>query len=127
MFGWRTKRHLVVIESDDWGTIRMPSREVYDEFLRRGIHVDRDPYCRYDNLATKHDLENLFEVLYSVKDKNGHPAVITANTLTANPVFEKIRESGFAQYYFEPFTETLKRDRTHDDVFPVWQDRKSVV
>ena len=32
MFGWRTKRHLVVIESDDWGTIRMPSREVYEEF-----------------------------------------------------------------------------------------------
>ena len=41
---------MVVIESDDWGTIRMPSREVYEEFLRRGIRVDRDPYCRYDNL-----------------------------------------------------------------------------
>ena len=113
MIGWRTKRHLVVIESDDWGTIRMPSREVYEEFMRRGIRVDRDPYCRYDNLATKHDLENLFEVLQSVKDKNGHPAVITANTLSANPVFDKIKESEYSQYYFEPFTETLKRDASH--------------
>jgi len=121
MFGWRTKRHLVVIESDDWGTIRMPSREVYEEFLRRGIHVDRDPYCRYDNLATKHDLENLFEVLHSVKDKNGHPAVITANTLSANPVLEKIRESNFTQYFFEPFTETLKRDVAHEGAWGMWQ------
>lgn len=121
MFGWRTKRHLVVIESDDWGTIRMPSREVYDEFLHRGIRVDRDPYCRYDNLATKHDLENLFEVLHSIKDKNGHPAVITANTLSVNPVFDKIRESGFTQYYFEPFTETLKHDAAHADAFEMWK------
>ena len=29
--GWRTKRHIVVIESDDWGSIRMPSKEVYKE------------------------------------------------------------------------------------------------
>ena len=121
MFGWRTKRHLVVIESDDWGSIRMPSHEIYDEFIRRGIRVDRDPYCRYDNLATKHDLENLFEILHSVKDKNGHPAVITANTLSANPVFDKIRESNFTQYYFEPFTETLKRDAAHADAFAMWQ------
>ena len=121
IFGWRTKRHLIVIESDDWGTIRMPSREVYEEFMRHGIRVDRDPYCRYDNLATKHDLENLFEVLHSVKDKNGHPAVITANTLSANPVFDKIKESNFTQYYFEPFTETLKRDAAHTDAFEMWQ------
>ena len=122
MFGWRTSRHLVVIESDDWGTIRMPSREIYEEFLRRGIRVDRDPYCRYDNLATKHDLENLFEVLQSVKDKNGHPAVITANTLSANPVFDKIKESEFTLYYFEPFTETLKRDAAHADAFEMWKE-----
>lgn len=121
MFGWRTKRHLVVIESDDWGTIRMPSRGVYEEFMRRGIRVDRDPYCRYDNLATRHDLENLFEVLHSVKDKNGHPAVITANTLSANPVFDKIRESDFTQYYFEPFTETLKRDAAHEGAWEMWK------
>ena len=121
MFGWRTKRHLVVIESDDWGSIRMPSREVYEEFMHRGIHVDKDPYCRYDGLATKHDLENLFEVLHSVKDKHGHPVVITANTLSANPVFDQIKESEFAQYYFEPFTETLKRDAAHADAFEIWK------
>lgn len=112
----------MVIESDDWGTIRMPSKDVYEEFMRRGMRVDKDPYCRYDNLATKHDLENLFDVLQSVKDKNGHPAVITANTLSANPVFDKIKESEFTQYYFEPFTETLKSDAAHADAFEVWKE-----
>ena len=34
--GWRTKRHIVVIESDDWGAIRMPSRQVFD-FLHRFV------------------------------------------------------------------------------------------
>ncbi len=121
MFGWRTDRHLVVIESDDWGSIRMPSKAAYDEFLKHGVRVDKDPYCKFDSLATASDLERLFEALHSVKDKNGKPAVITANTLSANPVFEKIADSGFAQYYFEPFTETLKNSPFHADAFRLWQ------
>ena len=28
--GWRTKRKIVVIESDDWGSIRMPSLKVFE-------------------------------------------------------------------------------------------------
>ena len=123
--GWRTKRHILVIESDDWGSIRMPSREVYEEFLRRGVKVDKDPYCRYDNLATKEDLEALFEVLVSVKDQHGHHAVLTADTVVANPVFEKIRESGFNDYYYEPFTETLKRSAAHEGVWELWQQGMS--
>lgn len=121
MFGWRTDRHLVVIESDDWGSIRMPSKEAYDTFLQHGVRVDRDPYCRYDSLATSSDLERLFEALQSVKDKYGRPAVITANTLSANPVFEKIVASGFNAYYYEPFIETLKNSMAHANAFSVWQ------
>ena len=121
MPGWRTKRHLVIIESDDWGSIRMPSREIYESFLRNGIRVDKDPYCRYDSLETITDLERLFEVLQSVKDSNGHPAVITANVLSSNPVFEKIEASGFQEYYYEPFTETMKHSASHADAFEVWQ------
>ena len=29
--GWHTKRKIVVIKSDDWGSVHMPSREVYEE------------------------------------------------------------------------------------------------
>ena len=123
--GWHTNRKIVVIESDDWGSIRMPSRDVYNEFLRRGIAVDKDPYCRYDCLATAEDLSALFDVLTSVKDKNGRHAVLTANTVVANPLFEKIKESGFKQYFYEPFTETLKRSQKHNDAFELWKQGKT--
>ena len=121
MPGWHTRRHLIVIESDDWGSIRMPSKETYKVFLTKGIHVDNDPYCRYDNLATAHDLANLFEVLSSVKDCHGNTAVITANTVTSNPVFDKIRASAFQQYHHELFTDTLARSPQHTDAFELWK------
>lgn len=119
--GWHTQRKLVVIESDDWGSIRTPSRKAYESLLSQGFHVDYDPYCRYDNLATPDDLSRLFDVLHSVKDSNGHPAVLTANCVTANPVFDKIAESGFNKYYFEPFTDTLQRDPSHSGSFALWR------
>lgn len=120
--GWHTKRHLVVIESDDWGSIRMPSKEVYDEFLRRGIRVDRDAYCRYDCLESGKEMSDLYEVLSSVKDKNGHPAVMTANAVTANPVFDKIKASDFQEYYYEPFTETYCRDSRFEGTYEIWKE-----
>lgn len=119
--GWHTNRHLIVIESDDWGSIRMPSREVYNKFLSQGIHVDRDPYCRYDALESAQDLSNLFEILMSVKDIHGHPAAITANAVTANPIFEKIKESHYQSYYYEPFTLTYQRDPLHANTFELWK------
>ena len=120
--GWHTNRKIVVIESDDWGSIRMPSKEVYDKLLKKGIRVDNMPYNRYDSLASEKDLEALFEVLTSVKDKNGNPAVITANTIVANPDFDKIKGSGFQEYFYEPFTETLKRYPKHGNSFNLWKE-----
>ena len=73
LLGWRTKRHIVVIESDDWGSIRMPSKEVYEQLLHDGFGVDKDLFSRYDSLERGEDLTALFEVLHSVKDKNGNP------------------------------------------------------
>jgi hypothetical protein len=35
--GWKTKRKIVVIESDDWGSIRMPSKSVV-ELLKSKKH-----------------------------------------------------------------------------------------
>lgn len=119
--GFRTRRKLVVFESDDWGSIRMPSRDTYEELLKKNIRVDRLSYSRYDSLAGESDLTALFEVLQSVKDKNGNPAIITANTNVANPDFEKIKNSGFTEYHYEPFTETLKRYPEHAGSFELWK------
>ncbi len=61
--GWRTNRKIVVFESDDWGSIRMPSRKVYKHLLKNGIPVDKCPFSKYDSLASEEDLTALFEVL----------------------------------------------------------------
>lgn len=119
--GFRTNRKIVVIESDDWGSIRMPSKEVYNTLVNSGIRVDNLEYNRYDSLASETDLEALFEVLHSVKDCNGKPAIMTANTIVANPDFDKIRENNFETYYYEPFIETLKRYPQHSKSFELWK------
>ena len=33
--GWKTRRKLLVIESDDWGAIRMPGRQAWERLLSR--------------------------------------------------------------------------------------------
>lgn len=118
--GWTTDRRIVVIESDDWGSIRIPSKKVYEILLNAGIPVDKVSYNKYDSLASRDDMELLFDVLYKYKDKNNHPAVITANTVVANPDFKKIKESGFSEYFFEPFTETLKKK--YNNSIDTWFD-----
>ena len=106
--GWNTKRHIVVVESDDWGSIRMPSKDVYNQLLRDGYNVDRDLFSRYDSLERSEDLAALFDVLQSFKDINGRPAVITADSVVANPDFDKIEANGFSTYSYELTTDTYK-------------------
>ena len=119
--GWRTNKKIIVIESDDWGSIRMPSKEVYQKFLKAGYRVDKHPYERYDSLASEDDLELLFDLLTSFKDTNGHHPVITANSLVTNPDFEKIESDNFKNYYYELITETFKKYPRHRNNFSLWK------
>jgi hypothetical protein len=119
--GRSINRKIVVIECDDWGSIRMPSLTIYNKLLNAGIHVDNHRYNKYDTLEDKEDLEQLFDLLLSVKDNRGNPAVITPITIMANPDFRKIKDSGFTQYYYEKFTETLARYGRHPDVEKLWK------
>ncbi len=120
--GWQTNRKIVVIESDDWGSIRMPSIEIYEKLNKNGFNLHSHPYMCYDSLASEDDLTALFEVLSSIKDKNGKYAKITANCIVANPDFEKIKDSGFQSYYYEPFYKTLKRYPKHGNSFSLWKE-----
>jgi len=120
--GWSSNRKIVVIESDDWGSIRTSSSDAYHHFLKNGYPVDECPYNSYDSLESNDDMELLFEVLSSVKDKNGNPAVITANNIVANPDFEKIEAVNYQQYFFERFTATLQRYPRHDRVEELYRE-----
>lgn len=118
--GPRTNRKIVVIECDDWGGIRMPSRRVYDLLIEKGLISPGDRYAKNDTLADKVDLEYLFDVLLSFKDRYGANAVMTPVTNVANPDFKRIKEAGFTEYFYEPFTYTLKKYSRHPDTFNTW-------
>ena len=121
--GFKTDRHIVVIESDDWGSIRMPSLEILHELEEKGIHFFNNfGYDTHDSLASDDDLTVLMDALSSVKDSNGNPAKLTMNCVVANPDFEKIKNSGFSEYYYELFPDTLRRYPHHDNAFSLWKE-----
>lgn len=121
ILGWQTDRKIIVIESDDWGSIRMPSKEAYQILLTKGYAVDQNPFNQFDSLESNDDVELLLNILSAVKDKNGNPALMTLNSVVANPDFKRIKESGYSEYFYEPFNETLKRYPKHDKVFNLIQ------
>ena len=119
--GWSTKRKIVVFESDDWGAIRLPDITKIEEYRKR-YPYPKNPYLKYDSLASEDDLNVLFSLISDCKDNFGNHPKLTFNTVVANPDFKKIKESGFKQYYYEPFTETLKRFSNHSQSFNLWKN-----
>ncbi|WP_107040066.1 hypothetical protein [Brumimicrobium mesophilum] len=117
--GWSTKRKIVVIESDDWGSVRMADQSVYNELHEKYPQITKHRYLVYDGLERKRDLESLFEMLTKHKDSKGKPPVVTALSLTSNPDFKKIRETD--NYHSETIKETYDRyDET--DLLSFWKE-----
>lgn len=107
--GFFTNRHIVVIESDDWGCMTVPNKEVYKRLIEEGIRMEQSHYSKYDTLESSDDVEGLLDVLDSVRDSNGSPAVMTLNYLVANPNYEIIKDCGFESYYYETIDKTYER------------------
>lgn len=121
--GWSTNRKIVVFESDDWGSLRMPSLSAFKRLEEKGLdlrNLDAETYNLNDTLASAKDLELLYEVLSAVKDKNGNPAVFTPVSIVANPDFQKIKDTEFKNYFYEPFTETLNRFPGCENSYQLW-------
>lgn len=115
--GWRTNRKIIVFESDDWGSIRVRSNNDTKALEKAGFSFEGKSFYQYDALESNKDLELLFEVLSKYRDFKGNNPIFTFVGNIANPNFEKIENSGFNKYYWEPFTDTLKRYPKHDNVF----------
>ncbi|QSS98024.1 hypothetical protein [Psychroflexus sp. ALD_RP9] len=106
--GWRTNQKILVIESDDWGSIRMPNAKVREELLEANYDLDNN-FLKYDTLTNKEDINLLFEVLSSVKDSQGNFVKFTPFVNLTNPDFKKIINHDYKNYYFEMFVETQKK------------------
>lgn len=125
LYGFNTKRKIIIFESDDWGSIRMPSRKVYETLLKAGLNLnggDGELYSLFDSLETDTDLGYLFQTLNSFKDINNSSPVFTAISVVANPDFEKIKENGFKEYFYEPFSVTCKKYKGCEDTFKLYQE-----
>ena len=123
--GWKTNRKIVVIESDDWGSIRMPSLAAFDRLEKKGVPLSYGDALRYnknDTLANVDDLSALFEILLKTKDFKDNSAVFTPISLVANPDFEKIRQHNFEQYFYEPFTSTLEKYYGNNAILDLWKE-----
>jgi hypothetical protein len=119
--GWSTRRKIVVFESDDWGSIRMPSEQTRKELIHEGFPIQHQSFNMLDSLESNDDLMGLFDILKKHKDSTGCHPVFTAVSIVANPDFEKIKACDFHQYYYEPFTETLKDYPNHDQVIDLYR------
>lgn len=119
--GYKTKRKLVAFLVDDYGTIRISSPEALQELGKLDHKITENRFNKYDDIASKEDLEQLFEVLQSVKDKNGNPAVFTPMTVVANPDFDAIEKVNFENYYFETFFQTLDKRNDGEDIKALWK------
>lgn len=121
--GWRTRRRIVVIESDDWGSIRMPSLAAFEALKAAGVDIARGDNQRFntlDTLASPEDLKTLFETLRQFRDGNGNTPVFTALALSANPDFSKIKATDFQEYHYEKLPQTLSRYGLEES-WSLWQ------
>jgi len=107
-FGWKTNRKIIVFSVDDYGNVRLNSKAARANLDKAGMKI----YSRFDTLdtlETKQDLEELFEVLNSVKDKNGRNAVFTPFALPCNINFEKVEGNNFQKFEYETLPETYSK------------------
>ncbi|MFW5804787.1 MAG: hypothetical protein ACOCWG_06110 [bacterium] len=119
--GFHTKRKFLIIVSDDWGGVRLKSKQAREKLKSLGIEMD-SRFERFDTLESNFDMESLFEVLLKHKNYYGQHPVITAVTNVANPDFVRIKENKFSEYFYEPFVETLKRYHNHDKVYGYYNE-----
>lgn len=120
--GWRTSSPIMVFVSDDWGSIRTPSESALEGLRKRGVNVDACHYMLNDRLESGEDLEGLFSLLQSFRDNCGRYPVLTANSLTANPDFERIRHSDFSEYFSTSIVETYEATAGAEKNMAIWQE-----
>jgi len=122
ILGRKLDRKYIVFESDDWGSERIPSFEDIKYLKSCGIDVYSNPFNHLDSLETEADLSALFEILMKFKDRKGNYPIITANSVTANPDFIRIKASGFREYHYESTLETYYKKKECKNSYSIIKD-----
>ena len=109
--GYHCTRPLLVIESDDWGSTRVPSADVLNEFHQRYPGFALNHYQALDTLDTDKDLTLLAGLLRSFRNDSGAPPVFTLNYAMANPLFDDENHVLGTPFRYEPIWETYEREQ----------------
>ncbi len=121
--GWRTKRKMVVFESDDWGAIRMPDIQTQRILVANGIRVDKNYFTLNDTVESAGDIESLADLLSGYKDHNGKSPVFTTLHIMGNPDFDKIEEGNFTKYYWHSLNDTYETYQSDSKrMYELWMD-----
>ncbi len=105
---------LIVIESDDWGSERIPNIKTREDLRSFGINIDSNPHLKYDTLERLEDLEIFETAIKDIYEKYGKKIKITTNFNVVNPDYDKIAASGYTNYFYQPFKENyFQRDKNH--------------
>ena len=118
--GWKTKRRILVIESDDWGAIRVAGPAVWKRLAAAGIRVDRSRYDSLDCLEKRADFEALMNLIDAHRDAAGNAAIFTFNTVMGNPDFDAIQESGFETFRHQHLFDSYGYYHG-EDLEPLWR------
>ncbi len=106
--GWHSKRKIVVFAVDDFGNVRLDSKEARKRMDKAGLKTPGH-FDAYDSLENRIDLEILFDVLSSVKDRNGGPAILTAFSVPCNIDFERMARDDYSEYHYELLPQTYEK------------------
>lgn len=106
--GWRTDKKIVVIESDDWGSIRMPGKEIYSQLQKTRLGQSLSLFDSLDSLERREDFQKMLELADGFRDSKNNPLVITLNTVMQNPNFQKIKETGYNEFHGIPFFQSYQ-------------------
>lgn len=124
--GWKTQRKIIVLSFDDYGNVRLASKEAREKLDQSGLRIF-GRFDAYDTLETRQDLEILFGVLSSVSDINGRHAVLTPFTVPCNIDFERMSDDKYQKYYYELLPQTYLKLSAYDpasynNTWKLWQE-----
>ncbi len=119
----KLSKKIVVIESDDWGSERIPNKKTQDVLKSFGVDMTSNPYSRLDTLERLDDLEMLGNILKNLYNMHGKKVKITTNFILSNPDYNKIIDEEYENYYYKLFFQTYQ-DR--DGNSTVWEKIKKL-
>src|SRR5690606_4063371 len=124
--GWKTKRKIIVFSVDDYGNVRLNSKKARENLDKAGLKVS-SRFDMYDTLETRNDLEELYKVLSSVKDKKGDSAIFTPYVLPCNINFEAMAIEGNVYYIYESLPETFNKlslsdPQSYEGAWALWRE-----